>query len=113
MIDVQPDIRFIEEIKKSGNSDLSTCIQCGSCTAACSLSVSEERFPRKEMIWACWGLKDMLLADADLWLCHQCGDCTKTCPRGVRPGDVLAALRKYVMNHFVPGDTRNTLSYQI
>jgi len=97
MIDVQPDIKFIEEIKKSGNSDLSTCIQCGSCTAACGLSENEDRFPRKEMIWASWGMKDMLISDAALWMCHQCGDCTKTCPRGVKPGDVLSALRKLIM----------------
>ena len=104
MIDVSPDISFIENLKRSSGSDLSTCMQCGSCTAACGLSDAGELFPRKEIIWASWGQKDLLMKDRDLWLCHQCGDCTVTCPRGVRPGDILANLRKEVMLYYArPG----------
>jgi quinone-modifying oxidoreductase subunit QmoC len=100
MTDIHPDKSFIEALKAGSGSALSTCMQCGACTAACGLSGAGELFPRKEMAWASWGLKEQLMRDTDIWLCHQCGDCTSTCPRGVRPGDVLAALRKQAMLYY-------------
>jgi len=94
MIQVQPDISFIEELKASTGSALSTCMQCGACTAACELSADQNVFPRRQMILAAWGMKEHLMSDPNVWTCHQCGDCTESCPRGVKPGEILAALRK-------------------
>jgi len=100
MIDIQPDIQFIKQIRKDSGMDLSQCMQCGACTSVCALAEPSLPFPRKEMIWAAWGLKDKLFNDPGIWLCHQCGDCTATCPRGVKPGDVLASLRKQHYHYY-------------
>ena len=94
MIKVHPDIIFIEELKRTSGSKLTTCMQCGACTAVCELSTDQNVFPRRQMILAAWGMKDQLMADPYIWTCHQCGDCTQSCPRGVKPGEVLVALRK-------------------
>jgi quinone-modifying oxidoreductase, subunit QmoC len=97
---VKPDRKFVEEVIAAGGGDLKKCFQCATCSVVCGLSNGPSPFPRKEMIWAQWGLKDRLVADPDLWLCHQCNDCSLRCPRGARPGDVLAAVRQKAIEHF-------------
>ena len=97
---VRPDRRFVEEIIASGGGDLKQCMQCANCSVVCQLADGRAPFPRKEMVWAQWGLKDRLFADPDPWLCHQCNDCSLHCPRGARPGDVLAAIRRRTVEHY-------------
>ena len=97
---VEPDLNFIKFLKTAGGDTLKKCFQCATCSVKCPLSADQKPFPRKEMIWAQWGLKDKLVADPDVLLCHQCGDCTAYCPRGAKPGDVLGAIRAYMYTHY-------------
>jgi quinone-modifying oxidoreductase subunit QmoC len=97
---ITPDTDFLRATLAEGGEDLKRCFQCATCSVVCELSEGIRPFPRKEMIWAQWGLKDRLVADPDIWLCHQCNDCSTRCPRGARPGDVLGALRRQTMLHY-------------
>jgi len=99
-MNIKPDIEFIKELREESGADLKQCMQCGTCSVVCDLSPEDNPFPRKEMIWASWGLKDKLLSDPDVWLCHNCGDCTTYCPRDVKPGDVLASVRNKVYEKY-------------
>ncbi|MFO7828782.1 MAG: quinone-interacting membrane-bound oxidoreductase complex subunit QmoC [Bacteroidales bacterium] len=100
MINIQPNIKFKRELKQVSGSSLNECMQCGTCSVVCSLAPDERPFPRKEMIWAGWGMKDKLIGNTDIWLCHQCGDCSTYCPRGVKPADVFAAVREISYQHY-------------
>lgn len=97
---IRPDAGFVRRIIENGGGTLKKCFQCGNCSVVCEISPDTEPFPRKEMIWAQWGLKDKLLSDGDVWLCHQCNDCSTHCPRGARPGDVMAAIRNIYFSHY-------------
>jgi len=97
---VNTDLNFVQGLMLHGAADLKKCYQCSTCTVACPLTPNDEPFPRKEMLWAQWGMKDKLFRDMDLWLCHNCNDCTDQCPRGAKPGEVMSALRNQTIEHY-------------
>lgn len=99
-MNVQPDLEFIRTLKEAGGDTLKKCYQCATCSVMCPLSEEGKPFPRKEMIWSQWGMKEKLVTDPDVFLCHQCGDCTANCPRGAKPGDVLGAIRSYAYTFY-------------
>ncbi len=97
---VEPDLGFVRELKAAGGDTLKKCFQCATCSVVCALSPEQKPYPRKEMIYSQWGLKDRLVNDVDVWLCHFCNDCSTHCPRGARPGDTLRAIRALSFRHF-------------
>jgi quinone-modifying oxidoreductase subunit QmoC len=99
-ISVEPDLEFKRQIVGLGAHDLNVCYQCGTCSVVCPISSHDNPFPRKEMVWVQWGLKDLALSNSSIWVCHQCGACTTYCPRNAKPADVMAALRDYSIEHY-------------
>ncbi len=97
---VEPDLDFVRELKAAGGDTLKKCFQCATCSVVCELAPEQKPYPRKEMIYSQWGLKDRLVNSVDVWLCHYCNDCSAHCPRGARPGDTLRAIRAMSFRHF-------------
>ncbi len=93
---IQPDTGFVRDLQAAGGETLKKCYQCATCSVACPVAPKNAPYPRKEMVWASWGLKDKLKGDIDLWLCHNCGNCADLCPRGARPADLMSAARNMV-----------------
>jgi len=87
---IQPDLEFKRQIMGLDSHDLSSCYQCGTCSAVCPISTADNPFPRKEMVWVQWGLKERVLSNPSIWLCHQCGVCNAYCPRGAQPANLMA-----------------------
>ncbi len=98
---IQPDLGFVKDLQAVGGESLKKCYQCATCSVVCPLSPADNPYPRKEMVWAQWGLKDKLVNDIDIWLCHNCQTCSEMCPRGAKPGDLLAALRNMTYRSLV------------
>lgn len=93
-MEINPDIAFKKKLEQISGAPLNQCMQCGTCSVVCNLSPDVKPFPRKEMVYAGWGMSEKLIGNPDVWLCHQCGDCSTHCPRGVKPADVLSAVRQ-------------------
>jgi quinone-modifying oxidoreductase subunit QmoC len=98
---IKPDLQFVKDLQAAGGEACKKCYQCATCSVACPLAPPENPFPRKEMVWAQWGLKDRFEGDIDIWLCHNCQTCSELCPRGARPGDLISAIRNITYRDLV------------
>jgi len=90
---IQSSSDFREAFFDRGGENASRCYQCATCSSVCELAPANAPFPRRQILWAQWGLEDRLMGDAGAWLCHQCNDCSVRCPREVNPGDIMASIR--------------------
>jgi quinone-modifying oxidoreductase subunit QmoC len=71
---IKPDLQFKKELAEFGHTPRSECIQCATCSTVCSISPEKDAFPRKQMMWTVWGLRDRLIRDPDIWACYYCGE---------------------------------------
>jgi ferredoxin len=97
---VRVDPGLIKELGKYGGETAVKCMNCGNCTAVCSLSGEENVFPRKYIRYLQLGLKDRMLESVDPWLCYYCGDCGDTCPRDADPCKVMMAGRRWLTSMY-------------
>jgi len=97
---IEPDLKFLSQLEAFGATSFRKCYQCATCSGTCSISPPENPFPRKEMLWVKWGLKDRLVKDLDIWTCYYCGECSANCPRGADPGETMMALRRYLTSWY-------------
>ena len=77
-----------------GCESLLSCIQCGTCSGTCPLSVYMEHSPRQIMALVRADFKDVVLRSNSIWLCASCYGCTVECPREIRITDIMYALKQ-------------------
>lgn len=89
--------RLGKELKAYGAVNFNACYNCGTCTAVCSLSTKENSFPREMVRCSVTGIETDIKSSLKPWLCYYCGECTSNCPQTANPGELMMALRRYLM----------------
>ena len=86
---------FAQEIMSvSGCEQLQSCIQCGTCSGTCPLSIYMDFSPRQVMALVRADFKNEVLSSKTVWLCASCYACTVECPRKIRITDIMYALKQ-------------------
>jgi heterodisulfide reductase subunit C len=80
-------------LKTPVGEKLPTCMQCGICAGSCPVSHEMDYTPRQLVRMVQLGLKREVLNSNTIWLCTTCFSCSVRCPRGIRPTELMEALR--------------------
>lgn len=84
----------VEIMAKPGGEALRDCIQCGTCSGACPMSVHMDLTPRRVIALTRAGLERDVLQSATPWLCASCYECQVRCPREIKVTEVMYALKR-------------------
>ena len=84
-----------------GCEALEHCIQCGTCSGVCPLSIYMDYTPRQVMELVRSDFKNEVLQSHTIWLCASCYACTTECPRQIRITDIMYELKQRAINEGV------------
>ena len=80
-----------------------SCIQCGTCSGTCPLSIYMDFTPRRIMSLLREGFRNEALSSETIWLCASCYACTAHCPQDIHITDVMYSLkREAIKNNLYP-----------
>jgi len=83
-----------EVMSVPGCEQLETCIQCGTCSGVCPLSLYMDYTPRQVMELTRSDFKQEVLRSTTIWLCASCYACTVECPKQIRITDIMYELKQ-------------------
>lgn len=76
-----------------------SCIQCGTCSGTCPLSIYMDFPPRKIIALVREGFRADALSSQTIWLCASCYSCAVHCPQNVRITEVMYVLKREAIRH--------------
>ena len=96
-----------------GGEGVRTCVQCGVCSGSCPNADFMDYSPRKMIAMVRAGMREQVLSSNSMWYCLSCYLCTVRCPRGIKPTDVMYALKQLAIQHgFSHGPTDAPIMYR-
>jgi heterodisulfide reductase subunit C len=84
---------FLAEVESLSGQKVSTCYQCGNCTAGCPAGFAYDMQANQVMRALQLGLKEQVLGSRSLWMCLSCSTCSLRCPNDIDVAAVMETLR--------------------
>ncbi|MFB3854133.1 MAG: 4Fe-4S dicluster domain-containing protein [Vicinamibacterales bacterium] len=81
-------------VSRPGCEHMYRCIQCGTCSGTCPLSIYMDFTPRRIIQLVREGFKDDALRSQTIWLCASCYACAVHCPQDIHITDVMYTLKR-------------------
>ncbi len=83
-----------EVMSVPGCEQLRSCIQCGTCSGVCPLSIYMDYTPRQVMALTRGDFMNEVLRSRTIWLCASCYACSVQCPQEIRITDIMYELKQ-------------------
>lgn len=98
---------FLDKVLAEGGEGaaIAACMQCGTCSGGCTNIDRMDMSPRTLVLMVQRGEWEKILKSNMLWLCTSCYTCTSRCPRGVRPSDVIEAVKAIAIRQGIENDS--------
>jgi len=91
----EADPRWAQEVAgRAGCEGLFSCLQCGTCSGTCPVSIYMDLPPRRIIALVREGFREDALTCQTIWLCCSCYACAVHCPRQIRITDVMYSLKR-------------------
>ncbi len=87
------DPAFTREVEERSGQNISTCYQCGNCTAGCPAGFVYDRQVSQIMRGVQLGLREQVLTSNAIWYCLGCSMCSQRCPNNIDVARVMETLR--------------------
>ncbi len=79
---------------RPGCESLFSCLQCGTCSGTCPLSIYMDFTPRRIVALVREGFRADALSCKTIWLCASCYSCAVHCPRQIHITDLMYSLKR-------------------
>lgn len=100
IVKIQP--KFRKPIMTESHAHLQLCYKCGGCDSACPMNMATGLLNPRKIVWmANLGLIDELLHSSWIWYCLMCNRCAHNCPMTVQPSELIAYLRREVLEKHI------------
>ena len=96
-----------DHVEKVSDVNLSSCYQCGKCSAGCPMAEDMDLTPNQIMRLINLGQFEQVINCKAIWKCISCETCTTRCPRELDPAAVMDALRMMAKAKGSPGARNN------
>ncbi len=92
------DAGFADRVaSEPGGDAIWDCLQCGTCSAICPVSIYMDKTPRRIIGLIRGGFRDEVLGSLSIWICTSCYACTVECPEKIRITDIMYIAKRMAM----------------